>query len=103
MNPNLSLVAGNRGKGRKKGVPNRVAMSAKLVLEYAAEGLGGAERLMAWVNASPDNERLFWTIIYPKLLPLKLTGDAANPLAIDVIERVIVQPPDYRETVLAKI
>lgn len=66
--------AGNRGLGRKKGVPNRTTATAKSAIELAAEKLGGGERLFAWAQEDPDNEKAFWTSIYPRLLPLKHEG-----------------------------
>lgn len=59
--------------GRKNGSPNKLTAAAKLAIETAAEGLGGAKRLEAWVREDPLNERAFWTQIYTKLLPLQVT------------------------------
>lgn len=61
--------------GRQKGVPNKTTRSAKEAIAFAAAGLGGAERLMDWAKEDPDNEKAFWTSIYPKLLPLTVGGD----------------------------
>jgi len=63
----------NKG-GRPKGSPNKVGAAAKAVIEEAAAGLGGADRLLAWAKEAPENEKAFWTSIYPKLLPLHHTG-----------------------------
>lgn len=68
------------GPGRPKGVQNKVTQSAKEAIALAAEGLGGAQRLVEWAKEEPINERTFWGSIYPKLLPLQVTGDADNPL-----------------------
>lgn len=75
---NLTL----KGRGRPKGSPNRVNKEAKEVIAAAAEGLGGLDRLVAWAKEDAANERAFWATIYPKLLPLTLAGDAANPLGV---------------------
>ncbi len=72
----------NAGKGRPKGVPNRTTVTVKAVIEAAADAIGGAERMAAWVRENPDNERLFWSVIYPKLLPLQLTGEGGGPIAV---------------------
>jgi hypothetical protein len=32
-----------------------------------------------WARESKENERAFWTGIYPKLLPLQVAGDQDNP------------------------
>ncbi len=60
----------NKGKGRPKGSLNATTRSAKEAIERAAEGLGGADRLIEWAQEAPENERVFWGTIYPKLLPL---------------------------------
>lgn len=45
------------------------------MIEQAAEALGGAERMVAWAQEAPENERAFWATIYPKLIPVQV----ANP------------------------
>ena len=70
----------NAGKGRVKGVPNKVTKAAKDAIALAAEGLGGTKRLIAWAKEDPANERAFWSSIYPKLIPVTLSGDADNPI-----------------------
>jgi len=40
----------------------------------AAEGIGGLDRLIAWIKESPQNEFAFWTTVYPRLLPLHIRG-----------------------------
>lgn len=81
----------NRGRGRPKGSKNKVSAEAKSVIAEAAEGLGGAERLLEWAQSDPQNERAFWATIYPKLLPLTVAGDPDNPLGIAVVERRVVK------------
>lgn len=82
----------NRGRGRPKGSKNKVSAEAKAVIAEAAEGLGGADRLLEWAQSEPANERAFWATIYPKLLPLTVAGDPENPLGVHVLERRIVRP-----------
>jgi hypothetical protein len=38
--------------------------------------------MLAWAKEDPANERIFWQMIYPKLLPLQITGDPENPLVV---------------------
>lgn len=83
-----------RGRGRPKGSKNKVSAEAKQVIAQAAEGLGGTDRLLAWTKEAPENERAFWATIYPKLLPLTVSGDPDNPVGIAVVERRIVRPSD---------
>ena len=79
---------GTPGPGRKKGVPNKLTMTAKEAIALAADKLGGAERLVAWAQEDPLNERAFWASIYPKLLPLQVTGDGGGPIQVARIELV---------------
>lgn len=66
------------GPGRPKGVPNKNTAIAKDAIATAAEKLGGVDRLVAWAKEEPKNESAFWTVIYPKLLPLQLHGAGDN-------------------------
>ena len=68
------------GKGRPKGVPNKATTLAKNAIAEAADILGGTKRLAAWAAEAPENERVFWGTIYPKLLPLQVTGEGGGPL-----------------------
>ncbi len=66
---------GNAGKGRPRGSRNKTTLAAKEAIARAAEGLGGVQALIAWVKKDDQNERIFWSAIYPKLLPLKVSGE----------------------------
>jgi hypothetical protein len=70
----------NAGKGRPKGALNRTTASAKEAIAHAADMLGGADRLVAWAQEDPANERAFWATIYPKLLPLQVSGEDGGPI-----------------------
>jgi hypothetical protein len=72
----------NAGKGRPAGSLNKTTRSVKEAIALAAEGLGGAARLEAWAQEDPKNEHAFWVSIYPKLLPLQVTGEGGGPLII---------------------
>ena len=68
--------------GSRKGIPNKLTVSVKEAIEAAAQGLGGGTRLEAWAREAPENEKAFWTTIYPKLLPLQVTGKDGAALAV---------------------
>ena len=70
------------GPGRPKGVPNKTTQLAKNVISLAAERLGGTERMVEWAKESPANERAFWTVIYPKVLPLQINADIEANIAV---------------------
>lgn len=91
--PKEGANRGNAGKGRPKGALNKTTKAAKDAIALAAEGLGGTERLIAWAQEDPANERAFWTTIYPKLIPVTLAGDEDNPLRhVHKVELVGVGP-----------
>lgn len=71
------------GAGRRKGVPNRLTALARDAINYAADALGGADRLVQWVKKDPANEFAFWTRIYPRLLPVQVTGRDDGPIEIE--------------------
>lgn len=79
-----------RGPGRPKGAPNKTTVAAKEAIALAAQGLGGTERLIAWAQEDPLNERAFWSSIYPKLLPLQVTGEGGGPL--QTVSRIELAP-----------
>jgi hypothetical protein len=80
------------GMGRPKGALNKTTRAAKDAIAQAAEALGGAERLVEWVQEDKANERVFWGTIYPKLLPLQVSGEDGGPIPFQLIERKIVHP-----------
>lgn len=73
------------GQGRPKGSLNKTTRSVKEAIEMAAEGLGGAARLQAWAASDPSNERVFWGQIYPKLLPLQVTGEGGGAVVLKLM------------------
>jgi hypothetical protein len=79
----------NMGRGRPKGTPNKMTMQAKEAISYAAEGLGGAERLVEWAKEDPQNEKVFWAQIYPKLLPLQVTGNNGGPIQTEAVLEIV--------------
>jgi hypothetical protein len=85
--------AGGNKKGRPKGSPNKLTKTVRDVIAQAAEELGGHEGLVAWAVEDPKNRFAFWTSIYPKLLPLQVAGDRANPNElVHRRERLVVDP-----------
>lgn len=66
---------GTPGPGRPKGVVNKTTAVAKDMIAHAAEKLGGVDRMVAWAQEAPENERTFWGSMFPRLLPVQV----ANP------------------------
>ncbi|MCZ2249259.1 MAG: hypothetical protein LC111_10925 [Bacteroidia bacterium] len=75
------MAKGVKTGGRQKGTPNKVTKAAKDAIAEVAERLGGPDRMLAWAQEDPVNERIFWQTIYTKILPLQLTGADGRSLA----------------------
>jgi hypothetical protein len=58
--------------GRKAGALNKITVAVKDVIAMAAQRIGGLDRLVKWILKSPKNERLFWSNMYMRLLPLQI-------------------------------
>ena len=80
------ITAGKPGPGRPKGSQNKTTKAAKDAIAEAAEKLGGTNRLVSWAQEDPLNERAFWSSIYPKLLPLQVSGEGGGPIPIAAVE-----------------
>lgn len=78
--PKIGENTGNRGKGRPKGAQNKTTKAAKEMIAECADRLGGVERMVAWAQEAPENERAFWATVYPKLLPLQVSGENGGPI-----------------------
>lgn len=81
---------GKAGPGRPKGATNKTTRLAKDAIAEAAEGLGGADRMIAWAKEDPANERAFWATIYPKLVPVQVAGpddDEGKPT--EIVMRIV--------------
>lgn len=73
---------GKGNPGKPKGALSHTTKTAKEAIALAAEGLGGTQRLIDWCKEDPANERVFWGTIYPKLLPLQVSGDGGGALLV---------------------
>jgi hypothetical protein len=71
-----------KGRGRPKGSRNKVTGVAKDIIAEAADRLGGVERLVAWAKEDAQNERAYWSQIFPKLLPLQVAGELDHKVKV---------------------
>lgn len=78
-----SRTAGLNRSGRPKGAINKTTATAKNAIAMAAEELGGAERLVEWAKSDPKNERDFWVVVYPKLLPLQVQAEVEAEVVVN--------------------
>jgi len=78
--PSTAFKKGEKRPKQGKRSPAKTTLAAKEAIQMAADGLGGAKRLIEWAKEDPLNERAFWTSVYPKLLPLQVSGEGGGPL-----------------------
>jgi hypothetical protein len=62
------------GSGRKPGVQNVTSRNVREMIIEATRRIGGIERLIAWIQESERNELIWWSQIWPRLLPLQIRG-----------------------------
>jgi len=73
-----SLANLKPGLGRPKGVPNRISVSIKEMIEKALDKAGGVEYLQEQATKNPA---AFLTLV-GKVVPLQIQGDADKPIVI---------------------
>lgn len=78
MPPEMKRVKGQRIGGRQKGTRNKITREAKTMIALAAEGIGGLPRLIRWAKRNNKNETVFWSQIYSRLIPHKITEEEAK-------------------------
>jgi hypothetical protein len=69
------MAKGVKTGGRQKGTPNKTTANVKEAIEQVAAGLGGAEGMLKWAQSDKVNERIFWSQIYPKVLPKEIKAE----------------------------
>lgn len=78
-NPPVPKRGGARpGAGRPKGVPNRTTTAIKDMIIKALDTAGGEKYLAEQADKNPA---AFLTLV-GKVLPMQLTGDPENPVAV---------------------
>ena len=60
----------------------RLAVRETLLL--AADRVGGVDALEKWIRSSTDNERIFWSAIWPRLLAIEAAMAAGEEPGLDV-------------------
>lgn len=78
------------GKGRVKGTPNKATKQLKDMILGALDNAGGVEYLTERAN-DPKTASAFLTLI-GKVLPMQVTGEGGKPIAVEMIQRTIVDP-----------
>jgi hypothetical protein len=70
----------NAGKGRVKGVPNKVTGALKDMVLQALAGAGGVDYLQ---KQATENPTAFLTLV-GKVLPLQVSGEGGGPVKLIV-------------------
>jgi len=86
-NRKIGGSAGNRGKGRKKGVPNRTTALLKDAILKAADQAGdkvGNEGLVSYLELQASENPGPFMALLGKVLPMQIAGDPENPLSIHI-------------------
>jgi len=79
-------AAGNRGKGRKKGVPNKTTKQVKDALEGALNAEEGAEAF--FIQLRKDNPVAFANIV-SKLIPIQVDADVKGQIDKNVTVTIV--------------
>jgi hypothetical protein len=77
--------------GRPKGSLNKTTALLKDAILKAAEDAGEGDMAAYLTKQAKDNPGPFMALL-GKVLPMQVTGDPDNPVAVTVIERRIVRP-----------
>lgn len=82
----MANTTGRKYGGRAPGTPNRITSDVRAMIQEVIDGLGGAQRMIAWAKEDPTNERAFWSQVMPKVLPKEVNvgGQPGNPLNIGI-------------------
>lgn len=80
---------GNAGKGRPKGALNKITLAAKDAIAQAFDRIGGVDALVAWIELSDDNRKIFYSTIHPKLIPVQVSGEGGGPVEIKITREII--------------
>lgn len=80
--PKVGPSAGNRGKGRPKGVPNKATKALKDMILGALDDAGGQDYLR---RQSIENPTAFMTLI-GKVLPTTINADVNGEMKATVIK-----------------
>lgn len=76
-----------KGRGRPKGSPNKQTAEIKDMIKGALDALGGQAYLMECAN-DPRSRSAFLGLV-GKVLPMTIAGDSNNPLATEIVIKVV--------------
>ena len=71
-----------KGRGRPKGTPNKTTALLKDAILLAADTAGGRDGLVGYLTSQAKESPGPFMALLGKVLPLQITGDKDNPLAM---------------------
>jgi hypothetical protein len=77
--------------------PFRTTVSVRQAIAEAAAAIGGTDRLVAWIRKSDKHETIFWSSIWPRLLPFKVEGSGERG---EFEHNVQIKPGELRQKLL---
>jgi hypothetical protein len=77
MNRPGTFKKGEKKPNQGKRGPDKLGHDARIAIMMVAENLGGVPRMTEWAREDEKNERLFWSSIYPKVLPKEIKAEVA--------------------------
>lgn len=80
----LGNSTGNRGKGRKKGVPNKITANLKEAILEAAKLAGGDGGTVAYLRMQAGLNPGPFMALLGKVLPIQMQGDEDHPFKMVV-------------------
>lgn len=86
----------NAGKGRVKGVPNKITASLKEMILAAAERAGGKEGTVGYLTKQANENPQSFLPLLGKVLPMSIQGDPNNPIVHEIIIRGVRAAADPR-------
>lgn len=93
--PLHGAAANGPGPGRPKGLPNKTTALLKDAILKAAEGAGGKEGLIGYLQQQAKKNPGPFMALLGKVLPLTLAGDGDAPIQHKVIVE-LVRPPQRK-------
>lgn len=75
--------------GRPKGTPNKLTRTAKENIEKVFDGMGGVDGMIKWAGSSERNRAVYYSEIYPKLLPLDVKHSGDMSIGFRILDRVV--------------
>lgn len=91
ITPKSTTKFGKGNPGKPKGATNKVTREVKQMILEALDGAGGVKYLITQAHAKPAA----FLALVGKVMPLQITGDEGNPLALSVtVSYVDAKPRD---------